>query len=344
MIINVIGLNTIIGYIASSESTALLDGLSPRYQAELSGLLDHLRALLKRGQPNAGNGNAMGAFQQNPSTFSTSNLPPPKTLTCTCLPEPMQLREMMPLAISHVLMELPSLTSRRITFPLHSGYDSTGVLRTIVASCPQLLDLDLPCICKPSFLLLHPSFDPHLRLTIVRQLGEELMHVGATRIALSNSRLTRFLISYIPAHTPALPRPAQLEKGSFELVCDQQDLPINLLRPRLVSEWHASLGSSGDNLVSRALIAASMVLRVGGGSSCGHPDVRKIGRQERAIFMHTAPANTILSSISSIRAMNSFTALTDVRSAHLTASLLDIERSKEYGNLRSERCLDENAR
>ncbi|PCH43638.1 hypothetical protein WOLCODRAFT_153691 [Wolfiporia cocos MD-104 SS10] len=264
--------------------------------SEFSGSLDHLRALLERGQPNAGNGNAMWAFQQNPSTVSPSNLPLVKTLTRVCLPEPMQLREMTPLAISRVLMELPSLTSLKITFALHSGYDSTGVLRTIVASCPQLLDLDLSCACKPSFFL--ESFSRSLRklarlrtlqLTIVRQSGEEPMHVGATRIALSNPRLTRFSISYMPAHTPALPRPLPLEKGSFELVCDQHDLPISLL----VSEWRASLGGSGDNLISRALIAASMILGVGGGSGwraksggwsrhwiselrpSGHPDVRK---------------------------------------------------------------------
>ena len=68
----------------------------------------------------------------------------------------MQLRELTPLSISRVLMDLTALTSLTITFALHSGYDSNGVLRTIVASCPQLLHLDLTCTSKPSFYLVGP--------------------------------------------------------------------------------------------------------------------------------------------------------------------------------------------
>ena len=85
-----------------------------------------------------------------------SDTPLAKTLQRVCLPEPMQLRELTPLSISRVLSDLTALTSLTITFVLHSGYDSNSVFRTIVASCPQLLHLDLTCTSKPSFYLVRP--------------------------------------------------------------------------------------------------------------------------------------------------------------------------------------------
>ncbi|PCH36697.1 hypothetical protein WOLCODRAFT_167075 [Wolfiporia cocos MD-104 SS10] len=178
--------------------------------SESSGSLDHLRALLERGQPNAGNGNALWAFKTEPINGFT---------------------------IKFATRENPDtrLLSRA---DAAAAYDSTEVLRTIVVSCSQLLNLDLSCTCKPSFFLIRPSSNPQLResfsrsphklarlrmlqLTTVRQSGREPMHVGAMRITLSNTRITHFSISYIiPAHTPALPRPASPEKGSFKLVCN----------------------------------------------------------------------------------------------------------------------------
>lgn len=111
-----------------------------------NGKLEHLRELGIRGQPL----NALGL--QNPST-QLSSTPLSKTLDTLVLPDAMALRELTPLALSNMLMGLRSLTSLTIAFSLESGYDSNGVFRTIVSACPQLLDLDLTCSCKPAFQL-----------------------------------------------------------------------------------------------------------------------------------------------------------------------------------------------
>ena len=125
---------------------------------EFTGSLDHLRALVSRGQGQGANMNLNVNAQmlwgaQWGQGDPVSDAPLAKTLQRVCLPEPMQLRELTPLSISRVLSDLSALTSLTITFILHSGYDSNGVFRTIVASCPQLLHLNLTCTSKPSFYL-----------------------------------------------------------------------------------------------------------------------------------------------------------------------------------------------
>ncbi|KAI0930452.1 hypothetical protein AcV5_007159 [Taiwanofungus camphoratus] len=135
-----------------------LAGLNPSALprlTEFSGSLDHLRALIDRRQdivvvPNQ---NA----QQGQGQALSHSTPLAKTLRHVSFLEPMQMRELTPLAISRVLMDLHALTSLKITFALHNGYDSNGVFRTIVASCPQLLHLDLVCTSKPSFYLVRPN-------------------------------------------------------------------------------------------------------------------------------------------------------------------------------------------
>lgn len=124
---------------------------------EFTGSLDHLRALLSRSQGANMNMNAQMLWgAQWGQGDIASDTPLAKTLQRVCLPEPMQLRELTPLSISRVLSDLTALTSLTITFVLHSGYDSNSVFRTIVASCPQLLHLDLTCTSKPSFYLVRP--------------------------------------------------------------------------------------------------------------------------------------------------------------------------------------------
>jgi len=268
---------------------------------EFTGSLDHLRALISRGQGAGAGANAALNAQvfwgaQWGQHVPLSDTPLSKTLKRVCLPEPMQLRELTPLSISRVLMDLTALTSLTITFALHSGYDSNGVFRTIVASCPQLLHLDLTCTTKPSFYL--DSFSRSvkklarlrsLNLTIVKFHGEEAMHLGAARIALANPRIARFTINYIAAHARALPL---LETGSFELLCDMHGLPVNLY----VAEWRAVLsGGGGGGLIWRSIVSAGMLLGIGVGTGwrrshrgwtrrwvcelrlSGHPDVTQKG-------------------------------------------------------------------
>ncbi|OCH92303.1 hypothetical protein OBBRIDRAFT_727011 [Obba rivulosa] len=211
---------------------------------DFSGSLDHLRTLLERGQTvdNAQGANANAA--QDHEQGLPSPLPLAKSLRRICFPEPMQLRELTPLMVARTLTGLHALTALKVTFALQSGYDSSGVFRTIVASCPQLLHLDLTCACKPSFYL--ESFSRSLRsltrlrtlrLAVVKVPGEEPMHAGAARIALANPRLAHFALAYIPPAAAAHPPPRALEAGRFELVCDAHGLPVALV----VSEWRAAL-------------------------------------------------------------------------------------------------------
>lgn len=262
---------------------------------EFTGSLDHLRSLLSRSLGPGGanmNLNAQvlwGAQWGQGDSVSDTSLA--KTLQRVCFPEPMQLRELTPLSISRVLSDLTALTSLTITFVLHSGYDSNSVFRTIVASCPQLLHLDLACTSKPSFYLVRPSVWKHppelmlftfqdtfaravkklgrlrtLDLSIVRFHGEEAMHLGAARIALANSRLERFTINYIPAHPPhphRRTRPHPLETGVFELLCDVHGLPVSLY----VAEWRRALaGGGGGGVVWRGVVSAGMLLGIGFGT------------------------------------------------------------------------------
>lgn len=67
--------------------------------------------------------------------------------------EPMQTRELTPLAVAGVLQNLTSLVELRISFVLHSMYDSSSLLRSLIASCPQIRHLELTCAHKPSFQL-----------------------------------------------------------------------------------------------------------------------------------------------------------------------------------------------
>ncbi|KAH9949589.1 hypothetical protein B0H21DRAFT_727525 [Amylocystis lapponica] len=270
-----------------------LTGLSPDALPcleEFSGSLDHLRALVERGQGAGANPNPNA--QQNPHPSS----PLSATLRRLSFPEPMQLRELTPLTISRVLMELHALTSLTVTFALQSGYDSNSVFRTIVAACPQLLHLDLTCACRPSFYL--ESFSRSLRnlsrlqtlaLTVVKFQGEEPMHAGAARIALANPRLTHFSIAYLPAHASARPHPRALERGVFELACDVHGIPVGLL----VAEWRATLwGSIGD------VVGIGAGWRAGRGGwtrrwvselrPSGHPDVPQRGWIE--LLVERSPA------------------------------------------------------
>ena len=144
---------------------------------EFSGSLEHLRALAARGmnvpndpnaplQPNVPNANnGFNNFNPNNGNPNNANAPPTPssplshTLRTIKFPTPIQLRDLTPLAISSVLGHMHALSDLTIGFWLQSGYDSNGVLRTIVSSCPALERLDLTCGCKPSFYLVSQLYN-----------------------------------------------------------------------------------------------------------------------------------------------------------------------------------------
>jgi hypothetical protein len=68
----------------------------------------------------------------------------------------MSTRQLGPLAVAGVLQSLPSLTQLRISFILHSMYDSGSLLGSLILSCPRLTHLELTCALRPSFQLVRP--------------------------------------------------------------------------------------------------------------------------------------------------------------------------------------------
>jgi hypothetical protein len=76
----------------------------------------------------------------------------------------MVMREATHLAVCNVLRGLENLTMLRISFVLHSIYESGSLLRSLVGSCPRLERLDLECGHMPSFTLVGRSFSAVLRM------------------------------------------------------------------------------------------------------------------------------------------------------------------------------------
>lgn len=72
--------------------------------------------------------------------------------------DPVETREISAPTIASLLRDLTSLTDLRITFALHSMYDSGNLLRSLIQSCPNLRHLELTCAHKPSFQLVRSSF------------------------------------------------------------------------------------------------------------------------------------------------------------------------------------------
>ncbi|KAF5385948.1 hypothetical protein D9615_002663 [Tricholomella constricta] len=174
----------------------------------------------------------------------------------------MQTRETSAQAVASLLQGFSHLTDLKISFNLHSMYDSGNLLRSLISSCPHLRKLELTCGNKPSFQL--DSFSktvrgfPKLRtlhLTIVKYPGDEALSAGAARIAKANPRLTKFSLTFIPPAYP-LPLPFSLPylpipfptraSGSFELTCDHHGLPLSLIgfeHFRLTWPWGLGVSS-----------------------------------------------------------------------------------------------------
>lgn len=160
---------------------ALLDAKALPELYEFSGSLEHLRALVARGMNIPNDPNAPFNPNNNFNNFNLNNVNNPNvgnannanvpitassplshTLHTIKFPTPIQLRDLTPLAISSVLGHMHALRDLTIGFWLQSGYDSNGVLRTIVSSCPALERLDLTCGCKPSFYLVSSLYNVYI--------------------------------------------------------------------------------------------------------------------------------------------------------------------------------------
>jgi hypothetical protein len=81
-----------------------------------------------------------------------------RSLKQVALRDPVETREVSAPTIASILRELTSLTDLRISFALHSMYDSGNLLRSLIQSCPNLRHLDLTCAHKPSFQLVSHYF------------------------------------------------------------------------------------------------------------------------------------------------------------------------------------------
>ncbi len=145
---------------------------------EFSGSFSLLRSLVDRVQPEdpaaAGANVAQAQPQvqvqnqnQNQQSPPMPTTPLSKTLQRVCFPHPMHLRDLTPLAISRVLLGLQALTSIKVTFAIQGGYDSNGVFRTLVASCPHLSDMDITCTNRPSFFLVRICASIRLRSRLI---------------------------------------------------------------------------------------------------------------------------------------------------------------------------------
>ncbi|KAJ4483813.1 hypothetical protein J3R30DRAFT_3285141 [Lentinula aciculospora] len=185
-----------------------------------------------------------------------------KYLDTVAFREPMRTRDVTALAVAGLLQKLTALTKLKISFMLHSMYDSGNLLRSLIASCPNLTHLELAYGHKPSFQL--ELFAKTIRgfsklrvlhLTVVKYPGEEKLAVGAARIAMTNPRIQHFSLTLLPPTYPLgfpfpvltfLPLPYwSRDSGSFTLTCDKHGLPQTLRgfeRRRLM--WPFGLGQT----------------------------------------------------------------------------------------------------
>jgi len=82
-----------------------------------------------------------------------SSLPSAKRLLSMEISNPLILREVTPLAISHALQAAPAVRSLKVSFVLQSGYDGIGILKSIATAGVHIKHLDLTFSHKPCFYL-----------------------------------------------------------------------------------------------------------------------------------------------------------------------------------------------
>ena len=96
-----------------------------------------------------------------------TSLPSAKSLLSMEIPNPLILREVTPLTITHALQAAPAVRSLKVSFVLQSGYDGIGILRSIATAGAHIKHLDLTFSNKPSFYLVSP-FIPELGARLIK--------------------------------------------------------------------------------------------------------------------------------------------------------------------------------
>lgn len=80
------------------------------------------------------------------------------SLKSLSIQDPIMTRETSALAVAGILQGISALEELKISFTLHSMYDSGSLLRSLTNACPNLRHLDLTCAHKPSFQLVSIFF------------------------------------------------------------------------------------------------------------------------------------------------------------------------------------------
>ncbi|KAJ7902117.1 hypothetical protein B0H14DRAFT_3123524 [Mycena olivaceomarginata] len=173
--------------------------------------------------------------------------------------DPVWSRDVTTMTISSVLQQLTSLTELNISFMLHSPYDSSSILRSLISSCPNLQHLQLSCIRKPSFQL--EAFSKSLvafrrlrtfSLTLI-SAGDLSFAAAGVRVARANPRLVSFTLAFVPPSYPhALPqRPlypfprTKKASATFTVVLDTYGLPLALrVRESDTTVWPWGFGAT----------------------------------------------------------------------------------------------------
>ena len=76
-----------------------------------------------------------------------------RSLRSVTFRDPIDTRDVSATTVATLLRDLTSLTSLKVSFTLHSMYDSANLLQSLIQSCPMLRHLELTCGHKPSFQL-----------------------------------------------------------------------------------------------------------------------------------------------------------------------------------------------
>ncbi|KAL4078558.1 hypothetical protein V8B97DRAFT_1865841 [Scleroderma yunnanense] len=169
-------------------------------------------------------------------------------ITSVAIDEPLIIRDTAPLLAAGILQGLQFLCELRVSFVLHSAYEGSSLIRSIINACPRLTKLELICTRHSSFTVgtIAKIIRPlprlrHLHLTLVRSRHEEPLPACAALIARLNPQLRTFCITFI---SPTLPLPIPLsteicvnggepshpyeESGSYVLGTDEHGLPLSI--------------------------------------------------------------------------------------------------------------------
>ena len=126
---------------------------------QFSGSANQLTALVCRGQaqPQTYVGTSRFSLENPQGQFPLIH-PLSRSLEELTLSECIPIRQLTPFAMYSILVSMKKLTSLKVTFDADSEYDSSAVLKTIVAARPELESLNMAFIGKQSLSMVSPPF------------------------------------------------------------------------------------------------------------------------------------------------------------------------------------------